>query len=212
MVERRCHPHLFRIGRRASRPATELGGIGMPHRCPWYLGYFLLNPLRRLRQHPKRLLTPFVKPGFRVLEPGPGMGYFTLELARLVGPTGKVHVVDVEPRMLTALSRRARSARLENRIDIRLAQENRLGVADLTSDIDFVLAFAVVHELGSVVDFFIEAATAMKPGARLLLAEPVGHVSEAFFAGECAAAEAAGFAVVDRPEIWQSRAVVFAKA
>ena len=184
----------------------------MPHRCPWYLGYFLLNPLRRLVQNPAKLLSPFVKPGFRVLEPGPGMGYFTLELARLAGPTGKVHVVDIEPRMLSALGRRARSAGWENRIDLRLARENALGVGDLAGEIDFVLAFAVVHELGDVAGFFGEAASAMKSGARLLLAEPTGHVSEALFAQECVAAEAAGLVVVERPEIWRSHAVVFAKA
>ena len=184
----------------------------MPHRCPWYLGYFLINPLRRLRQHPTRLLTPFVKPGFRVLEPGPGMGYFTLELARLAGPTGKVHVIDIEPRMLAALGRRARSAGCDKQVDMRLAREDGLGVGDLAGEIDFVLAFAVVHELGDVAGFFNEAAMAMKSGARLLLAEPMGHVSEAFFAEECAAAEAAGLSVIERPDIWQSRAVVFAKA
>ncbi len=183
----------------------------MPHRCPWYLGYFLLNPLRRLWQHPTRLLEPFVHAGDRVLEPGPGMGYFTLELARLVGPTGKVHVVDIEPRMLTALGRRARSARLESRIDMRLGRENGLGIGDLAGEIDFVLAFAVVHELGNVAGFFNEAAAALRPGGRLLLAEPAGHVSEALFAQECAAAEAAGLSIIDRLEIWQSRAVVFAR-
>ena len=183
----------------------------MPHRCPWYLGYFLLNPLRRLVQRPARLLAPFVKPGFRVLEPGPGMGYFTLELARLAGPTGKVHVVDIEPRMLAALARRAKSAGYEKRIDMRLGRENSLGVGDLPGEIDFVLAFAVVHELGDIASFFREATMAMKPGARLLLAEPTGHVSEAAFADECAAAEAAGLVIVERPDIWQSRAAVFAK-
>lgn len=184
----------------------------MRHRCPWYLGYFLINPLRRLVQSPVKLLQPYVKEGFRMLEPGPGMGYFTLELARLAGPTGKVHVVDIEPRMLSALGRRARSAGWENRIDLRLARENALGVGDLAGEIDFVLAFAVVHELGDVAGFFTEAATAMKSGARLLFAEPTGHVSEALFAQECAAAEAAGLVVVERPDIWRSHAVVFAKA
>ncbi len=184
----------------------------MPHRCPWYVGYFLLNPLRRLVQNPARLLEPHVQPGFRVLEPGPGMGYFTLELARLVGPTGKVHVVDIEPRMLSALGRRAKSAGLETRIDLRLGREDSLAVGDLEGEVDFVLAFAMVHELGNVRGFFGEAAAAMRSGARLLLAEPEGHVSETLFAEECAMAEAAGLAVVDRPTIWKSRAAVFAQA
>lgn len=184
----------------------------MPHRCPWYLGYVLLNPLRGLLQHPTKILAPYVQPGFRVFEPGPGMGYFTLELARLVGPTGKVHVVDIEPRMLAALDRRAKRAGYQSRLDIRLGREDGLGVGDLAGEVDFVLAFAVVHELGDVARFFAEAAMVMKPGAQLLLAEPTGHVSEAMFAQECAAAEAAGLAVIDHPPIWQSRTAVFAKA
>ena len=183
----------------------------MPHRCPWYLGYVLLNPLRRLRQHPARLLAPYVRAGFRVLEPGPGMGYFTLELARLVGPAGKVHVIDIEPRMLAALGRRARSAGCADRIDMRLAPERGLGVGDLAGDIDFVLAFAVVHELDDAAAFFVEAASSMKPGARLLMAEPAGHVTETLFARECAAAEAAGLVLIERPDIWRSRAAVFVR-
>ena len=56
--------------------------------CPWWVGYILASPVRKLWQNPARILGPFVQPGMTVLEPGPGMGFFTLELARLVGPKG----------------------------------------------------------------------------------------------------------------------------
>jgi len=68
--------------------------------CPWWLGYLLASPIRRLLHNPTRILTPFVRPGMTVLEPGPGMGYFTLELARLVGTSGRVVAVDVQPKMI----------------------------------------------------------------------------------------------------------------
>ncbi len=59
----------------------------MPERvCPWWLGYFLASPIRRLWQNPAQILRPYVREGMTVLEPGPGMVFFTLELARLVGP------------------------------------------------------------------------------------------------------------------------------
>jgi hypothetical protein len=46
----------------------------MTHRvCPWWLGYFLISPLRRIGQHPKSILAPYVHEGQIVLEPGPGM-------------------------------------------------------------------------------------------------------------------------------------------
>ena len=47
-----------------------------------------------------------------VLEPGPGMGFFTLELARIVGPEGRVVAVDVQPKMVEGLQKRARRAGL----------------------------------------------------------------------------------------------------
>lgn len=76
--------------------------------CPWWVGYFLASPLRRLIQDPGLVLYPHVHAGMTVLEPGPGMGFFTLELARLVGAAGRVLAVDVEPRMIRGLQRRRR--------------------------------------------------------------------------------------------------------
>ncbi len=64
------------------------------HVCPWWLGYWLASPLRRLTVNPDAVVSPFVRPGMLVLEPGPGMGFFTLPLARLVGPKGRVVALD----------------------------------------------------------------------------------------------------------------------
>ena len=49
------------------------------------------------------ILSPLVSEGMTVLEPGPGMGFFTLELARLVGPHGRVVSVEMQAKMLEAL-------------------------------------------------------------------------------------------------------------
>ena len=113
----------------------------MPHRvCPWWLGYFLISPLRRIGQQPRNILLPYVDEGHTVLEPGAGMGFFTLELARLVGPSGRVIALDVQPKMLKALKRRARKAGLLDRIDARLVAPNSLGARDLSGSVDFTLA------------------------------------------------------------------------
>ncbi|HXN47666.1 MAG TPA: methyltransferase domain-containing protein, partial [Bryobacteraceae bacterium] len=73
----------------------------MPHRvCPWWLGYLLASPIRRLAQNPSGTVAPYVREGMTVLEPGPGMGFFTLDLARLVGSSGRVVAVDIQPKML----------------------------------------------------------------------------------------------------------------
>ena len=73
------------------------------HTCPWWLGYLLVTPLRRLKEDPARILAPHVQEGMTVLEPGPGMGFFTLELSRRVGPRGRVVAVDLQEEMLAAL-------------------------------------------------------------------------------------------------------------
>ena len=160
--------------------------------CPWWLGYWMVSPIRRLREDPRRALAPFVGKGMTVLEPGPGMGFFTLDAARLVGPTGRVVAVDVQSRMLAGLERRARRAGLADRIELRLAQTASMGIPDLSGAVDVALAFHVVHELPAPDRFFAEVATALRPGGVVLFAEPKGHVSGDAFARSVAAAQRAG--------------------
>ena len=66
-------------------------------------------------------LTPFVQPGMTVFEPGPGMGFFTLEMARMAGRHGRIIAVDIQPKMLSALGRRVGRKGLSDRIEFRLA-------------------------------------------------------------------------------------------
>src|SRR5512146_2182493 len=108
--------------------------------CPWWLGYLLATPLRRLVQDPATILAPLVREGMTVLEPGPGMGFFTLEAARRVGPRGRVVAVDLQPRMLAGLRRRAVRAGLDTRIETREARADSLGVQDLAGKVDVCLA------------------------------------------------------------------------
>jgi SAM-dependent methyltransferase len=146
-----------------------------------------------------------------VLEPGPGMGYFTLELARRVGPAGRVIAVDIQRRMLDGLKRRAAKAGLLDRLNARLAQPDSMGLADLSGTADFALAYAMVHEVPAPGPFFAEISQALKPGGRVLLVEPAGHVDSAKFQSELALASAAGLKVTDRPVIRRNHAAVLTK-
>jgi ubiquinone/menaquinone biosynthesis C-methylase UbiE len=184
----------------------------MPHRvCPWWLGYFLLNPFRRMGQKPRQILAPYVHEGMTVLEPGPGMGFFTIELLRMVGDGGRVVAVDIQPRMLTELKRRAAKAGLLDRLDARLVEADSMGLGDLGGPVEFILAFAVVHEFPDAARFFSESATACKPGAQMLVAEPTGHVKAAEFEVELRVADEAGFQLVSRPTIRRSQAALLRK-
>src|SRR6516164_4706360 len=109
------------------------------HVCPWWLGYLLVSPIRRWMQNPDELIDPYVTPGMTVLEPGPGMGFFTLPLARRVG-SGRVIAVDIQPKMLDRLRRRAIKAGLIQRIETRLSKPDSLAIDDLKGKVDFILA------------------------------------------------------------------------
>ncbi len=181
----------------------------MSHRvCPWWLGSLLASPLRRLVQDPERILAPHVREGMTVLEPGPGMGFFTLELARRVGATGRVVAVDLQPRMLAGLRRRAEREGVGAQIETREASESSLGIEDLAGKVDLVLAFAVVHEMPDAERFFQEARRALAPGGEVLVAEPAGGVSPADFEMTLAAAERTGFRRQPGPEVRWSRTAV----
>jgi SAM-dependent methyltransferase len=178
--------------------------------CPWWIGYFLVSPIRRWMQDPEELIKPYITPGMIVLEPGPGMGFFTLPLARRVG-SGRVVAVDIQPKMLSALRRRAERAGLLQRIDVRLAKSDSLGIDDLKGTVDFVLAVAVVHEMPSAESFFNQAAAALKPGGRLLFAEPGGHVKPPMFAKQMDSARNAGLVEIERPEVKRFLAALLTK-
>jgi SAM-dependent methyltransferase len=180
--------------------------------CPWWIGYLLASPLRRLFQNPDELLAPFIRPGMKVLEPGPGMGFWTLPIARMVGEQGCVYALDVQAKMLAGLERRAKKSGLAARIRPRLVQPDSLDIADLTGRIDLVCAFAVVHEMPNPERFFAEAAAALKPPGLLLLAEPAGHVSAAEFAAELEAAGRHGLRVESRPAVRRSQVAVLKKS
>ena len=180
--------------------------------CPWWLGYFLAGPWRRYIQDPVAILASYVHEGMTVFEPGPGMGFFTIELARMVGPSGRVVAVDIQPKMLASLKRRLAKRGLLDRVDVRLVAPESLGVADLAGKADFVLAFAMVHEMPDAGCFFREAAATLRPGGSLLLAEPRGHVKHAAFERQLHAAAAAGLTLTDRPTVRRSSAALLSRA
>lgn len=179
--------------------------------CPVWLGYLLVNPLRKLLESPDKILGPYVEPGMTVLEPGCAMGFFTLPLARMVGPSGRVVAVDLQERMLDRLKHRAEKAGLEDRVEIRLCQGGSLGLDDLEGKVDFAAAIHLVHEVPDKERFFGELRLALKPGAGLLMIEPKGHVSAAELERTTALAQKAGFSRVKELLNRGGRGAVFSR-
>jgi len=177
--------------------------------CPVWLGYFLANPVRKLLESPQKILGPHVQEGMTVLEPGCAMGFFTLPLARMVGPSGKVVAIDLQERMLAGLEKRLRKAGLGGRVETRLCDKQSLGIDDLKGRVDFAAALHLVHEVPDKEGFFRELWQALKPGANLLMIEPRGHVSAAELERTCALAREAGFGLEKELLNRGGRGVVF---
>jgi 2-polyprenyl-3-methyl-5-hydroxy-6-metoxy-1,4-benzoquinol methylase len=171
----------------------------------------LASPLRKLLQDPKKILGRHVSVDMTVLDVGCAMGFFSLPLARLVGPEGKVVCVDLQEKMLDALARRARKAGLSDRIEARSCHRDSLGLDDLAGQVDFALAFAVVHEVPDPASLFRELSASLKPTGRLLMAEPKGRVSAADFDASVSLAQQSGFEIVDCLRIARSRAALLEK-
>jgi ubiquinone/menaquinone biosynthesis C-methylase UbiE len=164
------------------------------------MGYILASPLRRLYQNPETIVFPYCKPGMRVLEIGPGMGFFSLPMAEKIGSSGKIYCVDVQENVL--------QRKLDHRVELRRCSEASLEVHDLNGTIDFALAFAVVHEVPDP-DFLLdEIAVSLRPGGILLIAEPRGHVDETGFAELIRRAETHGFRNTASPDIRGSHAAL----
>lgn len=180
--------------------------------CPWWLGYLLANPIRKLIHDPEEILRSYVAHGMTVADIGSGMGYFSLPMAVLVGNKGKVVCVDLQEKMLSSLIKRAQKAGVLDRIVTRRAQKDSLNMEDMAGSADFVLAFAVVHEVPDQERILQEIHRLLKQNGCLLISEPKGHVTRQEFSRTISLASAMGFKTAATPGIWREHSMVLAKA
>lgn len=176
------------------------------HTCPWWLAYTFDNPLRRWLHKPEVILGGLIRPGQTAVDIGCGMGYFTIPLARLVGPTGKVIAVDLQEQMLKRVKKRAERAGVSGRIELRLTDHETVGI---TEPADLILAFWMVHEVKDRCAFLREVRALLRPNGRFLVAEPLVHVSAADLQRTVDYARAAGLVLAGHPKIGWSRTALF---
>lgn len=179
------------------------------HVCPVWVGYMLASPLRAITQHPEKIVHAYIKSGDSVLDFGSAMGFFSLPMAKMVGPHGKVICVDIQQKMLDRVRARALKADVLSRIQLKNGGVESL--VEFASTIDFALAFAVVHEVPDEGALLYALYHSLKSGGCLLIAEPRGHVSQKQFAHLVITAKNMGFAVTDNPVVSRSWAVLLQK-
>jgi 2-polyprenyl-3-methyl-5-hydroxy-6-metoxy-1,4-benzoquinol methylase len=167
--------------------------------CPVGLAASLESKVRRWLQDPHKILLPFVREGMTVLDIGCGPGFFSTELAKMVGGTGKVVAADLQDGMLRKLSLKIRGTELEERIHLVKCERDEINILE---KIDFGLAFWIVHEVPNKQSFFKQLKAILNKKARILLVEPkLFHVSRKEFEATSALAEHAGFVVSRGPRL-----------
>jgi uncharacterized protein len=130
-----------------------------------------------------------LQPTDRVLEVGPGPGYFSVAVARAI-PDGILVLVDLQPAMLTKAQRRLGRAQVRNAV-FQAADARALPCADGSIDVAFLVA--VLGEVPDPDAALAELHRVIRPGGRLNLTEQPGDPDFIPHARITAMAQAAGF-------------------
>ena len=176
--------------------------------CPVERAGSLDTKFRRWFQNPCKILVPYIRAGMTVLDFGCGPGYFTVDMAHMVGKTGRVIAADLQEGMLQKLKDKIQGTELDDYITLHKSEVNKIG---LSEKVDFALAFYVVHEIPSQEDFFMELASILKPDGQVLIVEPPFHVSKTAFLKTIKKAEDTGFKPDEGPRILLNRTVILKK-
>ena len=109
-----------------------------------------------------------VKPGMTVCDMGCGNGFYSLQLARLVGPTGRILAVDIQPEMLKMLEEREAAAKINN-IDTILGMLHDPKLPEGAADL--ILLVDVYHEFSHPEQMLAAMRRALKPDGLIALVE-----------------------------------------
>lgn len=130
----------------------------------WKFTDLIWKPQRRLEKFP-------LKEGMAVVDYGCGPGRYTLPIARLVGPKGKVFAVDIQPLAISTVRKKAARESLTN-IEAILIDSYNTGIQ--SSSIDLVLLIDTLHSIGDCEALFHEIHRILKQDG-ILFTDP-GHM------------------------------------
>lgn len=150
-------PQTHHLGREIAQTMHYTG-------APW-----LVRESRQREEDCRLLLEALeVKPGQTVCDLGCGNGFYTLELARLVGPRGTVYAVDIQPEMLRMLASRAVD---EGLLNIKPVLGTAIDPRVPEGRMDMVLCVDVYHEFSHPEAMLERLRASLAPDGRLVLAE-----------------------------------------
>jgi len=176
--------------------------------CPVELAGGLDNSIRRFLQNPQKILKPYIKEEMTVLDFGCGPGFFTIEIAKMLGGSGKVIAADLQDGMLEKVKNKIKGTRLEQIIRLHKCESDKIGIAE---EVDFILGFYVIHEVPDKKRLFEEFNSLLKQDGKILIIEPNFHVSKNAFNDMLGIMGNSGLKVIERPKSFMNRAVLAEK-
>ena len=185
----------IRLTARRLAGAAALGTLGValywrrnPSACPYSQRFWVEAPHPFItRGRLREILEPAA--GERVLEVGPGTGYYSLPVAEWIGPEGRLDVFDLQQEMLDHTMRRAGERGLSN-VHPTQGDAQALPYDDASFD-----AAIVVSTLGEIPDqaaALAELRRVLRPGGRLVVGELMGDPHVVTFGALRERAEGAG--------------------
>lgn len=176
--------------------------------CPVEYATPFDNLIRKFIHNPEKIFGNYVKEGMVVLDVGCGPGFFSVEIARMVGESGRVVAADLQEGMLEKVKNKIRGKDIEQRIKLHKCEEDKIGIS---TGFDLVLAFYMLHEVPDQDKFLEEILSILKPDGMFFVIEPVFHVSKKAFEETVNKAAEIGLKPVERPGVLLSRAVILRK-
>lgn len=150
-------------------PLTEYMGRTIAPYMTYHGASWLVREEREREEHCKTMLKALaIKPGQAVCDMGCGNGFYTLKLAKLVGKTGRVLAVDIQPEMLRLLEARANEQALKN---VELIQGSVIDPKLPEGELDLIMLVDVYHEFSYPEQMLRAMRQALKPDGRLVLVE-----------------------------------------
>jgi ubiquinone/menaquinone biosynthesis C-methylase UbiE len=141
-----------------------------PSACPYGQRFWVEAPHPFItRPRLRDVLAP--APGQRLLEVGPGTGYYALSVARWIAPDGQLDVFDLQQAMLDHTLRRASEQHIANIVATQ-GDARALPYEDATFDAAYLVA--VLGEIPDQEAALHELARVVKPGGRIVVGELFG--------------------------------------
>jgi SAM-dependent methyltransferase len=161
--------HLL-LGAAAAVAGAALWWRKNPSACPYGQRFWVEAPHPLItRPRLREILEP--RAGERVLEVGPGTGYYTLEVAEWIKPDGEIAILDLQQEMLDHTMRRAGERGLAN---ITPTQSDATSMPYEDGSFDAVYLTTVLGEIPDQDAALREISRVLKPGGRLVVGELLG--------------------------------------